>query len=476
MSESIFETVIGLEVHIELNTETKIFCSCSTEYGALPNTHVCPVCTGYPGTLPVLNRKAVTLAIRAGTALGCTILPTSGCARKNYFYPDLPKGYQISQADFPVCTGGHVAIDTVSGRKEIGITRIHIEEDAGKLVHNGLGETFIDFNRAGVPLIEIVSAPDISSAAEASAYLKKLRLIMLYAGVSDCKMNEGSMRCDVNISVRRKGDTALGVRTEIKNLNSFAFTEKAIEAETNRQLAAIETGGEITRQTLRFDPASGKVIVMRDKESGEDYRFFPEPDIPMFRITKADIENAAKDLPTLPDEREKLYTEKYGIPHKDAVILISEPAVSLFFDSVIPFTKYKKIAASLILAEFPGFYKAAQKNSHTLAEKLAELCDLLGDKEISSSVAKKVLKLLLSENISPLKYIDEHALRLVRDEAVLKAAVQRAVLENPDMVSDYRSGRTAAIKSIMGICMRLSGGSGDPELLDRLLKEALNKN
>lgn len=478
MSESIYEPVIGLEVHIELKTKTKIFCSCHSEYGAQPNTHCCPVCMGLPGALPVLNREAVRLAIRAGAALGCRISDVSVCDRKNYFYPDLPKGYQISQAEQPLCTGGHIEIGSGKDKKKIRLTRIHIEEDAGKLIHDLSAATLIDLNRAGTPLIEIVSEPDIHCADDAAAFLKKLRLIMLYAGISDCRMNEGSMRCDVNLSVRKKGESTFGVRTEIKNLNSFAYVSRAAEAEFRRQTSILESGGKITRQTLRFDPENGNITIMREKESGADYRFFTEPDIPPFKITSSDIENAKKDLPALPDEKEKLYTEKYQIPLSDALTIISEPAVSEFFDKLLHATPYARHAANLTVSEFPAFCGLLSENntdfSLDLASRLAELCTLLGEGEISPSVSKKILKIMLSENISPKKYVEEHALRLIKDEEVLKKAVTAAMSENPKIVSDYRSGKKAALKSLMGICMKLTGGSADPAALNRLLTKILD--
>ena len=326
-----YEMVIGLEVHVELKTKTKIFCNCKTDFGAEPNTHVCPVCMGMPGTLPVLNRKVVDYAIKAGLATNCTIARFSKQDRKNYFYPDLPKAYQISQYDLPLCEHGHVDIETENGAKRIGITRIHIEEDAGKLVHDDKLGTLIDCNRCGVPLIEIVSEPDIRSAEEADAYLRKLRAAILYTGVSDCKMNEGSLRCDVNLSVRKPGEP-FGTRTEMKNLNSFQFIAKAIDYEYHRQVDALESGEGVVQETRRFDANSGKTYSMRKKEDANDYRYFPDPDLPPIVITEEKLAALKAEIPMLPDERKAIYTEKFGLTAYDSEVITNELAVADYFE------------------------------------------------------------------------------------------------------------------------------------------------
>ena len=378
-----YEMVIGLEVHVELKTATKIFCGCSTKFGAAPNTQCCPVCTGMPGSLPVLNGKVVEYAVKAGLATGCKIATYSKQDRKNYFYPDLPKAYQISQYDLPLCSEGHLDIETESGKKRIGITRIHIEEDAGKLVHQEGKGTLIDCNRCGVPLIEIVSEPDMRSAEEAKAYLQKLRAIILYTGVSDCKMNEGSLRCDVNLSIRKKGSDKLGTRTEMKNLNSFQNVVKAIEYEYARQVSVLEEGGEVIQETRRFDMNTGKTSSMRSKENADDYRYFPDPDLVPIVVSPEFLEEIRRSIPVLPDQRKQAYQEKYGLSSLAAETLVTRKDIADYFETVAGETEYPLLAANLVSGEVARLCPEEQAVPVVPAH-IAVLSDLLGQGSLPS--------------------------------------------------------------------------------------------
>ncbi len=404
-----YEIVIGLEVHVELKTKTKIFCGCSTEFGAPPNTHCCPVCLGLPGALPVLNEKVIEYAVLAGLATDCKIAPFSKQDRKNYFYPDSPKAYQISQYDLPLCHTGHVEIESEDSTKKIGITRIHIEEDAGKLVHDLKGGTLIDYNRCGVPLIEIVSEPDIRSAEEAKAYLQKLRAILLYIDVSDCKMNEGSFRCDVNLSVRKKGKKEMGTRTEMKNLNSFNSITKSIENETLRQIKLIESGGQITQETRRWDQDKNKSISMRTKEDAHDYRYFPDPDLMPIVIQDKFIEDLKNSLPELPDQRKMNYIEKYDLSLYDADQIVSIKELADFFEETVKIAKSPKIVANVMMTDLMrliGKEDSENINIPFTSESFAVLVNLIVDEEINSSIAKKVIDKMWQENISPIAIIE----------------------------------------------------------------------
>ncbi len=472
-----YELVCGLEVHVELKTATKIFCSCPTAFGAEPNTQCCPVCSGMPGALPVLNRKVVELAVKAGLALRCEISRFSREDRKNYFYPDLPKAYQISQFDLPICKNGHVDIISDGEPKRIGITRIHIEEDAGKLIHDESG-TLIDLNRCGVPLIEIVSEPDIRSAEEAADFARKLRSILLCAGVSDCRMNEGSLRCDVNLSVRKRGDMALGTRTEMKNINSFAFVEKAVEYEYRRQVEVIKSGGEVLQETRRFDAASGKTFTMRVKENADDYRYFPDPDLPPIFVTDAEIDAIKSSLPKLPDERRGEYIGKFGLSEKDAGQLVSDIGISDFFDRAVEFTDQPKILANLILVELLTLM--TDENPLAAPESVAKIATLSGNGTINSTTAKKLVRILYEsaakgEYVDPERYVEENDLAQIRDEELLREYVIAAVVADPKAVASYKAGKASAAKAIMGKIMARTGGRGDPVILDRLLCEILEK-
>ena len=470
-----YEMVIGLEVHVELKTKTKIFCSCPTTFGAEPNTQCCPVCMGYPGTLPVLNKKVVEYAVKAGLATNCKIANYSKQDRKNYFYPDLPKAYQISQYDLPLCEHGWLDVETEEGAKRIGITRIHIEEDAGKLVHDDKHGTMIDCNRCGVPLIEIVSEPDIRSAEEAKAYLQKLRAIILYTGVSDCKMQEGSLRCDVNLSVRKAGEEKFGTRTEMKNLNSFQFIVKAIEYEYKRQVDAIEAGEAIVQETRRFDPATGKTYTMRSKENANDYRYFPDPDLPPIELSNAVIQALGEEIPELPDVRKRTYMEKYGLTAYDGEVLTSDKAMADYFEAAAATTKHPKLAANLLISEFMRLIETESFSCPVSAENLGELATLVGEDVINSSTAKKLIKEMFETNASPKALVEEKGLAQINDEALLSRLVAEAVAANPKAVADVKGGKLAAAKSIVGNVMGKTGGKANPVIVNRLLEEELKK-
>ncbi len=470
-----YEMVIGLEVHVELKTKTKIFCSCPTTFGAEPNTQCCPVCMGYPGTLPVLNKKVVEYAVKAGLATNCKIANYSKEDRKNYFYPDLPKAYQISQYDLPLCEHGWLDVETEEGAKRIGITRIHIEEDAGKLVHDDTHGTMIDCNRCGVPLIEIVSEPDIRSAEEAKAYLQKLRAIILYTGVSDCKMQEGSLRCDVILSVRKAGEEKFGTRTEMKNLNSFQFIVKAIEYEYKRQVDAIEAGEAIVQETRRFDPATGKTYTMRSKENANDYRYFPDPDLPPIELSDAAIKALGDEIPELPDARKKVYMEKYGLTAYDGEVLTSDKAMADYFEAAAATTKHPKLAANLLISEFMRLIESESFTCPVSAENLGELATLVGDDVINSSTAKKLIKEMFETNASPKQMVEERGLAQINDVELLGKLVAEAVAANPKSVADYKKGKLAAAKAIVGNVMGKTAGKGNPVIINRLLEEELKK-
>ena len=469
-----YEMVIGLEVHVELKTKTKIFCNCKTDFGAEPNTHVCPVCMGMPGTLPVLNKKVVDYAIKAGLATNCSIARFSKQDRKNYFYPDLPKAYQISQYDLPLCEHGYVDIETADGSKRIGITRIHIEEDAGKLVHDAKLGTLIDCNRCGVPLIEIVSEPDIRSAEEADAYLRKLRAAILYTGVSDCKMNEGSLRCDVNLSVRKPGEP-FGTRTEMKNINSFQFIAKAIDYEYRRQVDSLESGESVVQETRRFDADSGKTYSMRKKEDANDYRYFPDPDLPPIVITEEKLAALKAEIPMLPDERKKLYTETYGLTAYDSEVITNELAVADYFEKTACVTRYPKLAANMLITDILRSYDSENGDLPVKPERLAALADLLGDGKINSSTGKKIVGELLVSDFDPAVYVAEHGLEQINDRAVLEQAVREVLMSDAKSVASYKAGKTAALKALVGKVMAKTGGKANPVIVNELTQALITE-
>ena len=459
MSREDYEVVIGLEVHAELSTKTKIFCSCPTEFGAAPNTHTCPICMAMPGTLPVLNEKVVEYAVKAGLATNCEIARDSKNDRKNYFYPDLPKSYQISQFDKPLCEHGYVDIDTKEGKKRIRITRIHIEEDAGKLNHDEFGGgSLVDLNRAGVPLIETVSEPDMSSAEEAEAYLRKLKSIFEYIEVSDCKMQEGSLRADVNVSVRKKGETKLGTRTEMKNMNSFRSIVRAIEYEVDRQIDVIEDGGIIEQETLRWDDVSGKTFPMRDKEDAQDYRYFPDPDLVAIKLSDEYIENIQKSLPELPESRKQRYLDEYNLSQKDANLITSSKYLSDLFEGAI------KVCNNPKAVEIPFD-----------SNQLGKLVILIDKGTISSSIGKKVLVELFENPRDPEEIIKEKGWIQISDEGAIKEVVLKILEANPQSVADYKGGKDKALGFLVGQAMKETKGKANPQMLNKMFIEELKK-
>ncbi len=470
-----YEMVIGLETHVELKTDTKIFCSCPTSFGAEPNTHVCPVCMGYPGTLPVLNGKVVEYAVKAGMATNCTIARYSKEDRKNYFYPDLPKAYQISQYDLPLCEHGWLDIESETGTKRIGITRIHIEEDAGKLVHDDEYGTLIDCNRCGVPLIEIVSEPDMRSAEEAVAYLRKLRAIILYTGVSDCKMQEGSLRCDVNLSVRKIGETRFGTRTEMKNLNSFQFIAKAIEYEFKRQVDAVEKGETIIQETRRFDSVTGKTSAMRSKEDANDYRYFPDPDLPPIIMSEAELARLQGQIPALPDQRKREYVEKYGISSYNGEMLTGQVEIADYFEAGAKLTKHPKVLGNLIISEIFRLLPQDSADIPISAANMAKIADMYGEGLINSGTAKKLVNRLWEQDADPAEIVEREGLGQINDREKLAAVVAEVIAKNPKSVEDFRKGKLQAVKALMGQVMGRTGGRGNPALIQEILDAELAK-
>lgn len=470
-----YEMVIGLEVHVELKTETKIFCDCKTTFGAKPNTHCCPVCMGMPGTLPVLNKKVVDYAVKAGIATNCSITQKSKQDRKNYFYPDLPKAYQISQFDLPLCEHGHIDISTGGQEKRIGITRIHIEEDAGKLVHDEKFGTMIDCNRCGVPLIEIVSEPDIRSAQEAIAYLEKLRAIIMYTGVSDCKMQEGSLRCDVNLSVRKMGEKKFGTRTEMKNLNSFSFISKAIEFEYKRQVEAVEAGETIYQETRRFDENSGKTFSMRRKENANDYRYFPDPDLPLIEISDEELEAYRLEIPTLPDERKQQYMKNYSLDAYCAEMIINDINVADYFEKVAKKTSNAKIAANLLTGEIFRLLDPDNKEILISVDALASIATMADDQTINSSTAKRLVKEAWKADIDPIAFVKEQDLTQINDRDVIKQVVLEVFEKNAKSVADYKNGKQAALGSIVGQVMGKTRSKANPVIVNEVILEEIEK-
>ena len=479
MAREDYEVVIGLEVHCELSTKTKIFCSCSTEFGGEPNTHCCPICMAMPGTLPVLNEKVVEYAVKAGLATNCSIEKNSKNDRKNYFYPDNPKSYQISQYDKPLCYDGYVTIETEEGEKKIRIERIHIEEDAGKLNHDEYGRgTFVDLNRAGVPLIEVVSKPDLRSAKEAESYMRKLKSIFEYIEISDCKMEQGSLRADVNVSVRKKGSEEFGTRTEMKNMNSFRNIVRAIEYEAERQIEELENGNKIMQESLRWDEISGRTFPMRDKEDADDYRYFPEPDLVAINLSDEYIENIKKSLPELPESRKKRYIEEYDLTEKAANFVTSSKYYSILFEEAIEICKNPKIAGNLIMSDIARILNEREEEPEALkftGKELGELITLIDKGTISSAIAKKVLEELFNEVKMPSKIIEEKGWVQISDENAIKEVVEKVLSANPQSISDYKAGKDKALGFLVGQAMKETKGKANPQLLNKLFLEELKK-
>ena len=473
-----YETVIGLEVHVELATKTKIFCGCSTAFGGAPNTHTCPVCTGMPGSLPVLNKKVVEYAAAVGLATNCNITKDCKFDRKNYFYPDNPQNYQISQLYLPICRDGHVDIELEDGTvKPVRIHEIHMEEDAGKLVHDDWsGESLVDFNRSGVPLIEIVSEPDMRSAKEVIAYLEKLRLIIQYLGASDCKLQEGSMRADVNLSVREVGTAEFGTRTETKNLNSFSAIERAIEAEKNRQIDLIEPGEKVVQETRRWNDDKEYSYAMRSKEDAQDYRYFPDPDLVPIHISDEWLEEIRSRQPEFKTEKMKRYKEEFGIPDYDIEILTDSKKLADIFEQTTAICNNPKKVSNWLMVETMRIIKEKSMDVSDISfspANLAALIKLTDDGSINSSVAKEVFEKIFDEDIDPVKYVEENGLKQVNDEGALKKTVEDVIAANPQSVEDYRSGKEKAIGFLVGQTMKAMKGKANPAMVNDMLKELL---
>lgn len=480
MSKEDYEVVIGLEVHAELSTKTKIFCSCPTEFGGEPNTHTCPICMAMPGTLPVLNEKVVEYAVKAGLATNCEIARNSKNDRKNYFYPDLPKSYQISQFDKPLCEHGYVEIEDDEGNpKKIRLTRIHIEEDAGKLNHNEFGGgSLVDLNRAGVPLIESVSEPDLRSAKEAEKYLRKIKSIFEYIEVSDCKMQEGSLRADVNVSVRKKGATEFGTRTEMKNMNSFRAIVRAIDYEASRQIEVLEEGGKIEQETLRWDDVSGRTFSMRDKEDAQDYRYFPDPDLVAISLSDEYIEKIRAKLPELPESRKKRYLEEFGLSEKDARLLTASKYLSDLFEKAEEITQNAKAVANWILSDISRILNEKEMEPDQIpftADELAKVIQLIEKGTISSAIAKKVVEELFENPKDPEKIIEEKGWIQISDEGAILAVVQKILEANPQSVADFKAGKDRALGFLVGQAMKETKGKANPQMLNQMFKDELNK-
>ena len=478
MSKEDYEVVIGLEVHAELSTKTKIFCSCPTTFGAEPNTHICPICTAMPGTLPVLNEKVVEYAVKAGLATNCEISKDSKNDRKNYFYPDLPKAYQISQFDKPLCEHGYIEIEDDEGnKKKVRLLRIHIEEDAGKLNHNEFGVgSLVDLNRAGVPLIEMVSEPDIRSSREAEQYLRKIKSILEYIEVSDCKMQEGSLRADVNVSVRKKGEEKFGTRTEMKNMNSFRAIVRAIEYEKDRQIEVIEEGGKIEQETLRWDDINGRTSSMRDKEDAQDYRYFPDPDLVAIRLSDEYVENIRKSLPELPESRRDRYIKEYNLSEKDAKLLTSSKYLSNLFEGALEICGNAKAVANWILSDISRILNEKElepENIPFTAEQLAKMIQLIDKGTISSAIAKKVLTELFENPKDPEEIIKEKGWIQISDEGAIKEVVMKVLENNPQSVADFKGGKDKALGFLVGQAMKETKGKANPQMLNKMFLEEL---
>jgi aspartyl-tRNA(Asn)/glutamyl-tRNA(Gln) amidotransferase subunit B len=478
-----YEVVIGLEVHSELKTKSKIFCCSSTEFGGHPNTHVCPVCLGLPGVLPVVNKTVIEFAIKTGLALNCQIAEFSKFDRKNYYYPDLPKNYQISQYDLPIAEHGHLEININGKHKTIGITRVHMEEDAGKLVHQGATiasskYSLCDYNRTGVPLVEIVSEPDMRSPEEARLYLEKMKAILEYIDISDCKMEEGSLRCDANISVRPVGQKELGTRAELKNMNSFKALQKALEYEVDRQIEVLQEGGRIVQETRTWDEAKGITLSMRSKEEAHDYRYFPDPDLVPMVISAQWVEDIKQTLPELPDARKDRYVRDYGLPEYDAEVITSSKELSDYFDEGLKFTKNAKALSNWVMGELLKFINitgksVANSDFPVPAANLAELVELIDKDVISGKIAKDVFLKMQDKGEKAGVIIEAKGLKQISDEGAITAIVDDVITKNPQSVEDFKSGKERAIGFLVGQVMKATKGQANPEMVNKQLREKM---
>ena len=473
-----YETVIGLEVHVELATKTKIFCGCSTAFGGAPNTHTCPVCTGMPGSLPVLDKQVVNYAVAVGLATNCTITQYCKFDRKNYFYPDNPQNYQISQLYLPICRNGHVEIETSEGKKAVGIHEIHMEEDAGKLIHDEWEDcSLVDYNRSGVPLIEIVSEPDMRSAEEVIAYLEKLRMLIQYLGASDCKLNEGSMRADVNLSVREVGAREFGTRTEMKNLNSFRAITHAIEGERERQIELLESGQQVTQETRRWDDAKEYSYAMRSKEDAQDYRYFPDPDLTPVYISDEWLQEIRDSQPEFREEKMARYKKEYDIPEYDIGIITDSKHLADLFEETVAICGQPKKVSNWLMGETLRLLKEKNMDPEEICfspEHLAKLIGLVDSKAVNSTVAKEVFEVMFDKDIDPESYVEEKGLKTVNDEGALREIVEEVIAANPQSVADYRNGKEKAIGFLVGQTMKAMKGKADPGMVNKMLKELLS--
>ena len=475
--EKQYETVIGLEVHVELATKTKIFCGCSTAFGGAPNTHTCPVCTGMPGSLPVLNKQVLEYAVAVGLATNCDITRYCKFDRKNYFYPDNPQNYQISQLYLPICRNGKVEIETEKGKKYVGIHEIHMEEDAGKLVHDEWNDcSLVDYNRSGVPLIEIVSEPDMRSAEEVIAYLEKLRMTIQYLGASDCKLQEGSMRADVNLSIREAGAAEFGIRTEMKNLNSFKAIARAIEGERERQIDLLESGEKVIQETRRWDDNKGESYAMRSKEDAQDYRYFPDPDLVPIEVDEAFLDRIRERQPEFREEKMARYKEEFDIPEYDIDIITGSKRMADLFEATVALGAQPKKVSNWLMVETLRLLKENDMEPEDIRfspEHLAALIAMADKKEINSSVAKEVFEEIFKSDVDPAKYVEEKGLKTVNDEGALRKTVEEVIANNPQSVQDYKSGKEKAIGFLVGQTMKAMKGKADPGMINKMLKELL---
>lgn len=476
-----YETVIGLEVHSELKTKSKIFCGCTTAFGGDPNTHVCPVCLGLPGVLPVINKRVVEFAIKAGLAMNCEIMPFSKFDRKNYYYPDLPKNYQTSQYDLPICLNGHIDIEINGETKRIGITRIHMEEDAGKLVHSGATITssnsaLVDYNRTGVPLVEIVSEPDMRTPEEAKLYMEKIKAILEYIDVSDCKMQEGSLRCDANISLRPVGQEEFGTKTEMKNLNSFRAVQRALEYEEVRQAEVLDEGGRIVQETRTWDEMQNVTKSMRSKEQANDYRYFPEPDLVPIVVSPEWIEEIRATLPELPDARKHRLMNAHSLSAYDADMITMTRAMADYFDAVMAHTSDAKAVANWLMGDVSAYLNNSGTTIaefHVKPEDLAKLLELIGKGTLSSKLAKTVFEEMVASGKTPDAIVKEKGLEQISDEGALEKIVDETLAENPKSIEDFRAGKDRAIGFLVGQIMKKTKGKANPEMINKMLKEKM---